>query len=76
LGVTIGLAVIHSGPRFIREIFLQADLDWGAMIGNYWFTVLFWPLAGPGAVLSDTADHLRTSLKPMLAKLRIVFGIA
>ena len=29
-----------------------------------------------GAVLSDTADHLRTSLKPMLAKLRSVSGIA
>ncbi len=27
---------------------------------------------GAGAVLSDTADHLRTSLKPMLAKLQSV----
>jgi hypothetical protein len=51
-------------------------LDWGALIANYWFTVLFWPLAGPGAVFSDAADHLRTSLKPMLAKLRSVSGIA
>jgi len=34
------------------------------------------PLAGLGAVLSDTADHLRTSRKPMLAKLRSVSGIA
>jgi hypothetical protein len=34
------------------------------------------PATCPDAVLSDTADHLRTSLKPMLTKLRSVSGIA
>ena len=59
---------VSEGVRF-RSFYCKADASL-----SYSFTGS--PPTGPGAVLSDWADHLPTSLKPMLTKLRRVSGVA